>query len=48
MAKQVSGEKLKKIEARGSKRRANKEMRQTNRAKKLAARKGLKIKKFKK
>ena len=41
MAKQVSGEKLRKIEARGNKKRANKEMRQTNRAKKLGARKGL-------
>jgi len=41
MAKQVSSEKLKKIEARGSKRRANKETRQTNRAKKFAARKGI-------
>ena len=41
MAKQVSGEKLKKIEARGNKRRAKKETRQTNRVKKLAARRGL-------
>ena len=41
MAKQVSGEKLRKMEARGNKRRANKETRQTNRAKKLGARKGL-------
>lgn len=41
MAKQVSGEKLRKIEARGNKKRANKEMRQTNRVKKLGARKGL-------
>ena len=41
MAKQVSGKKLRRIEARGNKKRANKEMRQTNRVKKLAARKGL-------
>lgn len=41
MAKQVSGEKLRKIEARGNKKRANKEMRQTNRVKKLGARRGL-------
>ena len=41
MAKQVSQEKLDKIAARGKKRRAKKETRQTNRTKKLAARKGI-------
>jgi len=41
MAKQVSQEKLDKITTRGEKKRAKKEIRQTNRAKKLAARKGL-------
>jgi hypothetical protein len=41
MAKKVSGEKLRKIEARGNKRRAEKETRQNNRVKKLGARKGL-------
>ena len=41
MAKQVSQEKLDKIAARGEKRRAKKETRQTNRTKKLAARQGI-------
>ena len=41
MAKEVSQEKLDKIKAKGSKRRAAKETRQSNRIKKLAARKGI-------
>ena len=41
MAKEVSQEKLDKIKAKGSKKRAAKETRQSNRVKKLAARKGI-------